>query len=111
MSGGLDMLAIEHRMALKALLTPRQVEVIECLCLGYGQRATAQRLHLSRATVRDHTDAALRNLAHHQDVVDALIAVSETIRKQALLTSPRTAGTPGQSDQDPPAPPIATGTP
>lgn len=103
-----DTIAPEHR-AILATLTGRQRQVLALLLHGHGQRAVAIRLGLSRSTVRGHIDSALTNLQDHPDTITALTAASETIRAQALTCKPH-AGTPGES-QDPPAPPIATGTP
>ncbi len=44
------------------LLTPRQLEVLEQLCLGHSNKAIAQKLGLSENTVRVHVAAILERL-------------------------------------------------
>jgi PAS domain S-box-containing protein len=50
------------------MLTPRQAEVLALIAMGASTVQVAQRLHISRETVRNHVRAILRQLGVHSRV-------------------------------------------
>ena len=67
-----------------ASLTRREREVLGLMCEGLNTAAMAERLHLSRATVRNHVQSILLKLEVHS----RLEAVAHGLRHR-LLSSPR----------------------
>lgn len=62
-------------------LTPRQLEVLEQLCLGHSNKAIAHKLGLSENTVRVHVGAILERL----DVASRTAAVAAAHRSGLVL--------------------------
>ena len=87
-AGGTVLVHVFHRRGLRfadaephaASLTPRQQEVLALLALGLGTAAIADRLGLSKETVRNHVRAVLQELSVHS----RLEAVVEA-RRRGLL--------------------------
>lgn len=70
-------------------LSPRQVEVLECLVEGLSHAETAARLHLSTNTVRTHVQHMCRLLDVHS--TPALVALA---RRGGVLPFPDAASSP-----------------
>ena len=66
------------------MLTPRQLEVLEQLCLGHSNKAIAQKLGLSENTVRVHVGAILERL----NVTSRTAAVAAAHRNGVVLKRP-----------------------
>lgn len=72
-----------------ALLTPREVEVLQALAEGRSTREVAARLFISPKTVRSHVDRILTKLEVHSK----LDAVVLALRHGVLRLDPRPAAT------------------
>ena len=58
-----------------AVLTPRQIEILQLIAEGESTSQIAERLHLSPTTVRNHIARALAGLGVHTRV-QAVVAAS-----------------------------------
>lgn len=63
-----------------ARLTPRQLDVLACMCRGLSNKATARELNMSEKTVKAHVTAILRSLGATNRVQAVALA-----REQALI--------------------------
>jgi two-component system response regulator DesR len=59
---GMSMFEPQHAEPEAALLSPREVEVLELVATGATNREIAGRLHLSAHTVKDHTSSVYKKL-------------------------------------------------
>jgi two-component system nitrate/nitrite response regulator NarL len=48
--------------ALLAKLSPRQLQVLQCMVNGYSNKKISDTLHVSEETVKSHVTAIFRNL-------------------------------------------------
>lgn len=60
-------------------LTPRELEILRLLARGVSNNAIAERLTLSRSTVRNHASAILQKLQAHSELEAVLIGMREGI--------------------------------
>jgi DNA-binding NarL/FixJ family response regulator len=65
-----------------AKLTPRQIDVLACMCRGLSNKSTARQLNMSEKTVKAHVTAILRALQASNRVQAVAIA-----RENALIPS------------------------
>jgi DNA-binding NarL/FixJ family response regulator len=78
-----------HSQALRQSLTPRELEVLQCMGEGLSRNEIAERLGMSPNTVRTHVQSVLHKLGVHSSLRAVALA-----REAGLLT--RTAPVPQQ---------------
>ena len=93
----------EREARLVAQLTPRERTVTECLVQGFTIRQSAQRLHVSESTLRNHIANILAKLElrSHAQLVSFAIAseIAEPPNALALLDAARIRDLPRRGDR------------